>query len=355
MAFKYRKFEPTEYVMKVKNGKIVKEGQGLGFFYNTMNAAIQAVPTTVMDASFAFDDIMTSDFQSCYVQGMMTYKFSDFHQAAKMLDFTCSEIKPEYKAKVENKTKRTAVQTAVNSRLVNLVKITLVRAAAELDIRTILKSGDDLGEKLREVLADSDILKQFGIEVVSVTVLGIAAKPETRKALEAAAREQILREQDDAIYMRRNAAIEQERIVKENELNTEIKVAEKAREKKEKELETRRVIMERELELEKKKAEEQMLMEKDQMESRIQLEERNKALVESEMENERRRAEEKAYATATMMKAFESVDVGVLEALAMSSMDPKALIAKAFMEIGDKAERIGNLNVTPDLLETLAH
>lgn len=349
MAFKFRKFQPAEYVMKIKNGKVLKEGQGLSFFYNTMNTTIQAVPTTAVDANFAFDDIMTSDFQPCYVQGMITYKFSDFRQAAKMLDFAFVENKTEYAAK------RKAVMMAVNSRLVNLIKITLVRVAAELDIRTALKSGDHLVEKLGEELAASDILKQFGIEVVSVTVLGIAAKPETRRALEAAAREQILKEQDDAIYMRRNAAIEQERIVKENELNTEIKVAEKAREKKEKELETRRVIMERELALEKKKADEQMLMEKDRMESRIQLEERSKALVESEMENERRRAEEKAYATAALMKAFEGVDVGVLEALAMTGMDPKALIAKAFMEIGDKAERIGNLNVTPDLLETLAH
>ena len=45
----------------------------------------------------------------------------------------------------------------------------------------------------------------------------------TDGALEAAAREEILRQQDDAIYKRRNAAIEQERLVKENELNTEIR------------------------------------------------------------------------------------------------------------------------------------
>jgi hypothetical protein len=210
-----------------------------------------------------------------------------------------------------------------------------------------------LVEKLRAETADSDILREFGIEVLNVSVLGVSAKPETRRALEAAAREQILKEQDDAVYMRRNAAIEQERIVKENELNTEIKVAEKAREKKEKELETKRVILEKELALEKKRADEKMRMEKDEMESRIELEERNKQLVSSEMENERRRSEEKAYAMAALMKAFETVDVEVLEALAISGMDPKALIAKAFMEIGDKAERIGNLNVTPDLLESL--
>ena len=43
-----------------------------------------------------------------------------------------------------------------------------------------------------------------------------------------------MKQQDDAIYKRRNSAIEQERIIKENELNTEIKIAEKEKEKHEK-------------------------------------------------------------------------------------------------------------------------
>ncbi|MBQ4563650.1 MAG: hypothetical protein IJA58_04110 [Lachnospiraceae bacterium] len=347
MALKYRKFDPGEYVMKVKNGTTLKEGLGLSFFYNTMNTAILVIPSTAIDIGFAFDDIMTSDYQSCYVQGMITYRFLDYRQASTMLDFAFAENKAEYAEK-----RRTVFQ-AVNTRLINLAKIILIRTISVLDIRTALKSGDDLVEKLQTELCSSEILKEFGIEILNLTILGVAAKPETRKALEAAAREQILKEQDEAIYMRRNAAIEQERIVKENELNTEIKVAEKAREKKEKELETRRVILERELALEKKRADERIRLEKDQMEAKILLEERNKELVSSEMENERRRSEEKAYAMTMLMKAFETVDVGVLEALAISGMDPKALVAKAFLEIGDKAERIGNLNVTPDLLETL--
>lgn len=337
MALRFKKFNSTEYVMTVKNGEVVKEGIGLSFFYNSMNTDILVIPTTVMDTVFAFDDILTSDFQSAYVQGEITYKFTDYPKAAKMLDFSQIENKNE------NKGKRKEVIEAVNKKLVNLTKINLVRTIAGLDIRTVLKAGDFLVEKLREDLVQNDMVKEFGIQIMSITVLGISAKPETRKALEAAAREQILKEQDDAIYMRRNAAIEQERLVRENELNTEIKVAEKEREKKEKNLETKRIILEQE-----------QAIEKEVMENKIKLEERNKDLVAFEMENERRRAEEKAYGTTILMKAFENVDVNILEALALTGMDPKALIAKAFMEIGDKAERIGNLNVTPDLLKTIA-
>lgn len=53
--------------MKVKKGKVVNKGLGLSFFYNTMVTSIMVIPTTAFDASFAFNDIMTSDFQGLNV------------------------------------------------------------------------------------------------------------------------------------------------------------------------------------------------------------------------------------------------------------------------------------------------
>lgn len=336
MAFRYRKFSPGEYVIQVRKGKVKREGPGLSVLYNTMNTALLVVPATARDALFAFDGILTEDYQSCCVQGGITYRFREYRQAASILDFSFAE-RPAEQAE-----KRRELLKAVDSRLCDLAKIALTRAAAQMDIRTALKSGDVMVARLRRELQDSEILNALGIEILSAAIVGVSARPDTRKALEAAAREQILKEQDDAIYLRRNAAIEQERLVRENELDTEIRVAEKAREKKERELQIQRIIQEQELQLEQER-----------MESRIALEERNKALVASEMENERRRSDEKAYAMAALMKAFEPVDPRVLEALAITGMDPGALIAKAFLEIGGKAERIGNLNVTPELLGTL--
>ena len=58
-------------------------------------------------------------------------------------------------------------------------------------------------------------------------MLAVKPKPETAKALEAEAREALLRRADEAIYTRRNAAVEQERMIKENELATEIAVENK--------------------------------------------------------------------------------------------------------------------------------
>ena len=82
-------------------------------------------------------------------------------------------------------------------------------------------------------------------------------------------------------------------------------------------------------------------------------ENRNKEFVDLEVENEKKRAEQEAYAVAAMMKAYENVNVALIEACALANMDPKALMAKAFMELGENAGKIGTLNMTPDLLETI--
>lgn len=54
------------------------------------------------------------------------------------------------------------------------------------------------------------------------------------------------------------------------------------------------------------------------------------------------------------MTALESADPRVVQALAGAGMQPAQLIAQAFGGIAEKAERIGQLNVSPELLETLA-
>ena len=67
------------------------------------------------------------------------------------------------------------------------------------------------------------------IEVLGVSVRGVKPTPDTAKALEAEAREAILRNADEAIFARRNFAVEQERAIRQSELDTEIAVEQKKR------------------------------------------------------------------------------------------------------------------------------
>src|SRR5437879_12826957 len=84
-----------------------------------------------------------------------------------------------------------------------------------------------------EVLAklrESEAVAALGVEILALSILAIKPTPEMSKALEAEAREALQRRSDEAIYARRNAAVEQERLIKESELNTEIAVEGKQRE-----------------------------------------------------------------------------------------------------------------------------
>jgi hypothetical protein len=68
-----------------------------------------------------------------------------------------------------------------------------------------------------EQLKNTSEILQPGIEILSLAILSLRPTPEMSKALEAEAREALNRKADDAVYARRNGAIEQERSIKENE------------------------------------------------------------------------------------------------------------------------------------------
>lgn len=338
MAIRFKKFQPTEYVRVIRNGRTVKEGLGLTLLYSDIQTSILLLPATALDASFAFDELITADYQSVFVQGAVTYVIEDFKQAGKMADFSY---------KWECGTRFGAALELFNKRINNVINTIVIREIGKKEIRQVIQMADEMAGIILENLRQDETMINLGIRILNVNVLGIVAKPETRKALEAAAREEILKEQDDAIYKRRNAAIEQERLIKENELNTEMKVAQKEQEIKERKLE-------RKLALEEKEKDRRIKMRNTEMEEKIKLEERNKEFVELETENNRKRAEEQAFAAAAMIKAYENANVALIEACALANMDPKTLMAKAFMELGENAGKIGTLNMTPDLLAAIA-
>lgn len=337
MGIKYRKFDPTEYVMKVKKGKVVQQGLGLSFFCNTTTESMMVVPTTAFDTSFAFNDIMTADFQCVSVQGDISYIITDYEKAAQMVDFS-------YRDKKEYALILAEARQKMAKRIINLAKVHVAKSVSGKSVREAIVSADELAETLRTGMKNDRTIQTFGLELISVSILGILAQADTRKALEAATREEILKQQDDAIYKRRNAAIEQERIVRENELNTEIKVAEKTKEKREKEMEMKRLVQEKQAELDARK-----------LADDIRLEEENCKLVDLQTENEKKKSDAKAYDSEAILKTFANVDKEVVKALVTSGMDSRALIARAFVEIGDKADKIGVLNVSPDLLESLTN
>ena len=85
----------------------------------------------------------------------------------------------------------------------------------------------------------------------------------------------------------------------------------------------------------------------------IGLEARRKDFVALNAANTRTLADAEAYRVGALMKIFEGVDTRVIQALAATGMQPGQLIAQAFSGLAEKAEKIGQLNVSPELLNSL--
>ena len=156
-------------------------------------------------------------------------------------------------------------------------------------------------------------------------------------------REQILKQSDDATYARRNAAIEQERSIRENELRSELIVEQKKRQVRETQVESERVILE-------KKQQIQM----QDMGSKVALEQRNGELVQLRTGNQKHEADAKAYALNALVDVLKGLDARSLQALLIGQASPETLMALGFQNIAENAAKIGEFNFSPDLLRQMA-
>ena len=337
------KFLPSQYILRYRKGKLVAEGQGLSFLCMEQFNSACAVPVSNTDADFIFEE-QTHDFQKVSVQGQLTYRITDYKLTASAIDFTVNLRTRQY----INEPMR-----ALSKRIVNIAGVLVKGVVGEMEMTEAVQSSRALAEKVLSGLQNDAELKGLGIAVTGFSVLQIAAAPETARALEASTREEILRQADDALYERRNASIEQERRVKENELNTEISVEEKKKQIRETEIATKRMVLEKENELERIRTVSEAEREQLKLDAAIELEKKRRELAGLRLENARKEADAEAYRISVMMDAYNKLSPDVLVALATLNMDPQTIIAQAFDKLALSSDKIGTLNITPDLLESL--
>ena len=94
-------------------------------------------------------------------------------------------------------------------------------------------------------------------------------------------------------------------------------------------------------------------LQQSEMVASIDLEEKRKQLVSLAAENAKAEADARAYGISTTMLAISKADAPTLQALASVGMKPDQLIAVAFQELAGRADKIGQLNISPDLLREL--
>jgi hypothetical protein len=332
LGIQFIKIPPTTHVIQYRGGKVVREGAGISFFYHSPTTSLVAVPVGSTDVPFIFEE-QTADYQNLSLQGQITYRIAEPKRLAALMDFTLEAKGRDYGSDDPEK---------LPQRVINLVHV-LARAEIEkLPLRQALRASETLVTAIRGQLGSSAELAALGLEVLGLSLLAIKPTPETARALEAETREQLLKGADEAIFMRRNAAVEQERAIRENELNTEIAVENKRRQIRETQMEAEKAVQEKEAQLERAK-----------LETNIGLEEERKKLVALAAENAKAESDTRAYGISTRMLALARADAGVLQALATTGMKPQQLIAFAFQELAAKADKIGNLNISPELLSQL--
>ena len=328
----YLKTGPTQYVIHYHNGRIHRSGPGLSFFYYKPASAIVVVPVGSADAPFIFNET-TADFQPITVQGQLTYRVTDPELVAALLDFSITTSVDQYATDDPDK---------LAQRLVNLTQVLARAEVQRRALRDALRASDEIAHSLLTSLQQSEALTALGVEVITVSILAIKPAPETARALEAEAREALLRQADLAIYDRRNSAVEQERRIKENELNTEIAVAEKEREIRETKAKANLAIEVKEQELREAK-----------LAGQIKLEEERKQMVAARIENARAEADAQSYAVEAALRPLQELDETTLQLLTMQTADPRLMVSMAMKEIAKNAAKIGQLNISPDLLESL--
>lgn len=331
-GFRYVKSSPSQYLMQFRNGHVVREGTGLAFWYYAPRSTLVSVPLNAVEVPFMFEEV-TRDFQQVTLQGQVGYRVVEPKRLAEQQNFS---LKPDGQYASDDPER-------LPPRVLNAVKAQFRTLLQDLDLRDVLQGTERLSASARRAVAAAPSLTALGIEIGDLGLLAVKPNPETARALEAPMREEILKQADDATYARRNAAIEQERSVKENELRSELVIEQKKRQVRETQVESERALLEK-----------RQQMQAQELAGKVQLERQNAELVQLQSENRKQEADVKAYGLEALVKAISGLDARSLQALTMEGASPEALMALGFQNIADNAAKIGEFNFSPDLLRQLA-
>ncbi|MGB5398318.1 MAG: SPFH domain-containing protein [Gammaproteobacteria bacterium] len=280
MILNYFKGEPNTYVIRYKNGHVTRHGEGLDFWYLPFNTSIALVNIVSQDALFIFNE-STANFQEVAIQGQITYRLEAPLEAAKYLDYSVDLKTGQYRKKDPDK---------LGQRVINAVQAFTRTGMNALTLEQALTQNKQLANQVLQDIRNEPGLQKLGVVVESLYFTAVTPSPEMQKALEAEYREGLQRDADKAIYDRRASAVEEERKIRQREMETD-----------------------------------------------IELENRRKDLVSMQAENSLKLAEAEAKADEMKLSPY-------------GNLAPQALIGLAFKEFAGNAGQIGNLNITPDML-----
>lgn len=295
MVIQYYKGEPNHYVVRYRDGRVMRHGPGLVFWYLPFNTSIAAVPQVTQDAPFIFTET-TADFQEISIQGQLTFRLTEPLAIAKRLDFTVVPRTGKY---------RTNDPEKLVDRVVNAVQANTRSGVNALSLEAALTTVKDLSTRVLARVQNAPELTAMGVAIESLHFNAVKATPDMQKALEADFRESLQKRADQAIYDRRKAAVDEESKISRRELDSD-----------------------------------------------VELEARRRDLVAKQAEN--RLTQAQAEAKAREMEAEAETKADAIRFKLYQSLSPQALLGLALKDWAANAGAIGNLNLSPDLLSDLS-
>ncbi|MEU1607879.1 SPFH domain-containing protein [Micromonospora matsumotoense] len=351
---------PTTWVRLHVDGRVRREGTGQSFWYRPLTAVLSEVPVDDRELPLLFH-ARTGDFADITVQATVTYRVADPTLAAARLDFSVDPRTGRARSRPLDQVATLLAELAQQPALDLLARVPLAEA-----LTTIAP----LREAVSAALDTEPRLADIGVAVVSARVVAVRPEPELERALQTPTREAVQVQADRATYARRAQAVEQERGIAENELQSKIELARREQQLVEQHgANTRRRA---ELDAAAELATAQGKAEREQV-ANAAAAERARVLATAEAEKERLLAagaadKERLLAAGAadkerllaLAKAETVRAVGAAEAEAeaaklatYATLPPGVLQALTVRELAGQLPPIGQLTVTPDLLADL--
>lgn len=235
--------EATNHVLQYRRGTLQRAGRGLAFWFYPMAAAVAEIPVDDRDLNYLFKG-RTVDFQEVNVQGVITYRVVDAQRLAERVDFAIDLTKGTHQ-------KQPLEQIA--TLLTGIAQQAGLQVIAKATVANFMVHGfAELAQVLVTTFRNNPILDAMGIAVETVRIDELRPTAELERALQTPTREVIQQRADEATFMRRALAVEKERAIAENELETKVELTRReealilqqgrnARQKVDQEVEARRL------------------------------------------------------------------------------------------------------------------
>jgi len=305
---------PTVHVRHLRRGKVVHDGVGLSFWFRPLTAVLSELPVDDREVPLLFH-ARTADFQDVTVQMTVSYRLADPANAAQRLDFSIDPDTGMWRGTPLQQIAGLLTETAHQHALDLLARTALVDALA-----------DGVGEVRRRVAGGLEAdprLAQTGLEVIDVRVVAVRPQPEVEKALQTPTRERVQQDADRATFERRAVAVERERAIGENEVQTKIELA---------------------------RREEQLVSQQGANARRTAEEEAAAAKIANNAWIDRERQVKEVRAEGIRAVGNAEADVEAARLAAYRELDQHVLLGLALKELAANLPKVDSLVLTPDLL-----